>query len=79
MIVNRRRGRKKIRNHIEHWNQIVDVIPGEYSASEEDAWDIRENEEMIAAYTFMDNFSMRSFLRHIGVKSEDIDWDGHLL
>jgi len=69
----------KIENHIEYWNRVVEVVPGSCAAREEDAWDIRVNEEAVGGYAFMDNFSMVKFLKHIGVNEYDIEWDGHLL
>lgn len=38
-------------------------------------WKIRETIHTIRGYTNMDNFNFAPFLKEIGVKEEDIDWD----
>jgi hypothetical protein len=40
-------------------------------------WQIDEKKDYIKGYTNMDNFDFHAFLLAIGVKEEDIDWDGH--
>jgi hypothetical protein len=40
----------------------------------ESPWDIRENDEFIEGYTYMDNFDMDEFLEKIGVDKSKIDW-----
>ncbi len=38
-------------------------------------WNLTVNEFYVKGETSMDNFNMQDFLKCIGVKSEDIDWN----
>ena len=40
----------------------------------EDAWDIKENNDYIAGFTWMDNFDMEEFLEKIDVDMNNVDW-----
>lgn len=40
-----------------------------------DKWNIEENHNYITGHTYMDNFSMSSFLEYIGVPDSVIVWD----
>lgn len=44
--------------------------------SENDEWQIHETETDISGDTSMDNFDMLNFLLTIGVKEEDINYEG---
>ena len=39
-----------------------------------DPWDIREVDDMVAGETWMDNFDMHYFLEKIGVPMDKVDW-----
>ena len=43
--------------------------------SEWDGWSITETKTAIEGYTTMDNFDMLTFLRTIGIKEKDIDYE----
>lgn len=61
-----------IRNHIELANELELFC----SLNDNfDRWHIEENQKYITGYTFMDNFSMSSFLEHIEVPDSVIRWD----
>ena len=45
------------------------------SCNSEDAWSIDTNSPNVKGTTWMDNFDMRKFLQHIGIKSDVIKWD----
>ncbi len=38
-------------------------------------WDISVGEDSVSGYTIIDNFSMRSLFREIGVDMEKVEWD----
>ena len=44
---------------------------------EEDAWGIKEDEDRIALFTFMDNFDIWFFLTEIGVSENIIEDEWH--
>ena len=41
----------------------------------EETWDIKENEDFITGYTWMDNFDMYTFFEKIDIDSRNITWD----
>lgn len=61
-----------IRNHIELSNELELFCSFNDNF---DRWHIEENKKYITGYTFMDNFSMSSFLEHIEVPDSVIIWD----
>lgn len=61
-----------IRNHIELANELELFCSFNDNF---DRWHIEENQKYITGYTFMDNFSMSSFLEHIEVPDSVIRWD----
>ena len=61
-----------IRNHIELANELELFCSFNDNF---DRWHIEENSKYITGYTFMDNFSMSSFLEHIEVPDSVIRWD----
>ncbi|KKL50977.1 hypothetical protein LCGC14_2300100 [marine sediment metagenome] len=79
-----------IRNHFDIGkmldNQTEDYIEGEffeegyepdifiYLDGCQDAWDIGEDDLTIEGSTWMDNFSMRKFMRLIDVDCENVKW-----
>ena len=68
---------EKIKNHIEIGLTITSEIPDFFGCliSEYDQWDIRETNDLISGYTFMDNFNMCRFLEKIvGINEQDIEW-----
>jgi len=64
---------EKIKNHIHFAQDMRDI---DYS-KEHNAWDISVDEEknVVQGNTFMDNFSMSTFLRNIGVSRDAVKWD----
>ena len=47
---------------------------GNNPVNDMDVWSIEENEVCVRGHTWLDNFSMRSYLRLIGVSSDVIEW-----
>jgi hypothetical protein len=64
-----------IENHIEVALAIMKVRDISFYAHRHDKWDIKMGGNKITGYTTMDNFDMLEFLKMIGVKEEDMDFD----
>ena len=64
---------EKIENHI-HFAQDMRNI---HYSEEDDAWDINVDKEknVVRGNTFMDSFSMPTFLGNIGVPADVVKWD----
>lgn len=60
-----------IKNHIEFANK-----QGWDCGSDQDAWDIKEDDFNLRGDTSMDNFDMEQFFIYIGVKMDAVHW-GH--
>lgn len=58
----------KIRNHDELGEEMGIAHAKDW------AWEIREQDDMIAGETWMDNFDMREFMERIGVPDSIIEW-----
>jgi hypothetical protein len=61
----------KIENHIEEGQRLeIDC------ADLDNRWSISVGDRTVEGRTSMDNFSMRDFLRQIGVPDDVIEWEG---
>ena len=55
--------------------QQIKMIKNHTKLAKDDAWEITEDKNAIYGYTQMDNFSMYSYLKKIGVDMSVVEWD----
>lgn len=67
-----------IMNHIECAKEYNSNMDNSYinfgSTDQEDAWTIVLGKKTLQGKTYMENFDMDTFLYHIGVQSDKIEW-----